>query len=189
MFLSFSSDCFAPPEALVSSWQESIFSSFNIFLLLGTWRGSANIRLEAHLEFAWGSQQTNWGCKTHLKLFHLFPLHFVLRGEVVHLASCCVVVVYLQVFSRRRPTGWTPFRSVDQVKPSPPPSTTVVKEESSEEDITSFKPSASPAVSSPSDSTTPSPFHCPSKPWKPFNPASPAAPTGAPSQPAADLVA
>ncbi|KAM4629702.1 kininogen-1 isoform 1-T2 [Polymixia lowei] len=69
------------------------------------------------------------------------------------------------LFTRRRPPGWSPLRTIlKEVQGSQPPPTDTAsaKEESSEEEVAS---STAP--------TTDSPFHCPSKPWKQFNPVQP----------------
>ncbi|XP_051232190.1 kininogen-1 isoform X2 [Dicentrarchus labrax] len=76
-----------------------------------------------------------------------------------------------EMFTRRRPPGWSPLRNLLYDVASTTKSTptkAAAKEESSEEDSTTTKASASPDVAS--DAVNDSPFHCPSKPWKPFNP-------------------
>ncbi|XP_078114239.1 kininogen-1 [Sander vitreus] len=83
-------------------------------------------------------------------------------------------------FTRRRPPGWSPLRSILYDASA--------KEESSEEDTTVSKPSISPDVAA--EPVIDSPFYCPSKPWKPFNeanPAMPAAPTKAATEEATTL--
>lgn len=114
-------------------------------------------------------------------------MHTIDEGWVVSLtatSTCCTLC--LQVFTRRRPPGWSPLRNLfyTSTKPSPQPAPTKAakeagKEESSEEDTTAAKPSVSPDASP--DSVSDTPFHCPSKPWKPFNPVSVAG-TDAPEQ-------
>ncbi|XP_062251471.1 kininogen-1 isoform X1 [Platichthys flesus] len=85
------------------------------------------------------------------------------------------------LFTRRRPTGWSPLRNILIAEPSPssspsPTNTSPIKE-SSEEDLTEAAAVPAMAVEPGSDS----PFHCPSKPWKTFHPEQPSA-TEAPTE-------
>ncbi|XP_029002668.1 kininogen-1 isoform X2 [Betta splendens] len=91
-------------------------------------------------------------------------------------------------FSRRRPPGWSPLRSILRETPpsfkkptaAPPvaPSAASPKKESSEEDNTGSKHTPPTAAA---EELKKNPFHCPSKPWKPWSPVEPP-PPGAPTQ-------
>ncbi|XP_034439487.1 kininogen-1 isoform X2 [Hippoglossus hippoglossus] len=83
------------------------------------------------------------------------------------------------LFTRRRPTGWSPLRNILLAVTSSSPTIAPPKEDSSEEDVTALQPTDMPVI--PAEPVSDSPFHCPSKPWKTFQPVQLSA-TGAPTE-------